>query len=353
MHDRPCARLRLRARDCARSCAWRGARSGRPCGQPRRPALCCARSCASLSVRWCRPCGQWRAAKLDEHFPLVIWQTGSGTQIEHERQRGHRESRDRDGERRDGLEEADPSERRRQQGAVVERLVSNGDAHRGGARADRAAAGDRDAAWHARREGEGVREGDQDRPHALDGRDAADARAGDLGLGPAAREREGSCRSRAAAPLRTRARRHRGGNGPEHPSEVRRGGDPGDLRDHGLAVRSGAELLRVAGGARRAGHGARRVENAGVLVDEDRERRAVVGVGAALRARRDHDPGERAGQLDHAGQGQPDAERGDDDGLRAGARQRRRGQRRRHVGQLRAERLQAGHRSTHWCGRKR
>src|SRR5208283_4520040 len=33
------------------------------------------------------------AGKLNDHFPLRIWQTGSGTQT-HECERGHRESRD-------------------------------------------------------------------------------------------------------------------------------------------------------------------------------------------------------------------------------------------------------------------
>ncbi len=41
--------------------------------------------------------------------------------------------------------------------------------------------------------------------------------------------------------------------------------------------------------------------------------------GPARRARRADPPRERARLVDHAGQGEPDAERGDDDGLRAGA----------------------------------
>ena len=60
-------------------------------------------------------------------------------------------------------------------------------------------------------------------------------------------------------------------------------------------------------------------------------------------SRRDRDSRERAGQLDHAGQGEPDAVRGDDDGVRAGDGERRRGQHRRRLRQLRAERLQAAH----------
>ena len=47
--------------------------------------------------------------------------------------------------------------------------------------------------------------------------------------------------------------------------------------------------------------------------------------GPALRHRRDHHPRERARQLDHAGQGQPDPVRGDDHGLRPGDGQRRGG----------------------------
>jgi fumarate hydratase class II len=52
--------------------------------------------------------------------------------------------------------------------------------------------------------------------------------------------------------------------------------------------------------------------------------------------------GERARQLDHAGQGQPDPVRGADDGVLSGVRQRRRGDLRRRERQFRAERLQAG-----------
>ena len=47
--------------------------------------------------------------------------------------------------------------------------------------------------------------------------------------------------------------------------------------------------------------------------------------GPRSRPRRDHHPGERARQLDHAGQGEPDPGGGADHGLRPGHRQRRRG----------------------------
>ena len=69
---------------------------------------------------------------LDEHFPLYVWQTGSGTQTNMNVQRGHLEPRDRDGGRRARLEDAGPSERPREHVAVVERHVPHRDAHRRG-----------------------------------------------------------------------------------------------------------------------------------------------------------------------------------------------------------------------------
>ena len=113
-------------------------------------------------------------------------------------------------------------------------------------------------------------------------------------------------------------------------------------RAHRPAVRLRAEQVRGARRARRARLRPRRAEDAGGVADEDRQRRALARLGAALRARRDPHSRERAGQLDHAGQGQPDPVRGADDALRPGVRQRRRDQRRRRVRQLRAQRLQAG-----------
>ncbi len=63
----------------------------------------------------------------------------------------------------------------------------------------------------------------------------------------------------------------------------------------------------------------------------------------ALRLGRAGAARERTRFLDHAGQGEPHAMRGADDGLRAGDGQRRRHWLRRLAGQLRIERLQTGH----------
>ena len=65
---------------------------------------------------------------------------------------------------------------------------------------------------------------------------------------------------------------------------------------------------------------ARRAEDAGRVADEDCQRRPLARERPALRARRDPHPRERAGQLDHAGQGQPHAVRGADDALLPGVR---------------------------------
>ena len=61
----------------------------------------------------------------------------------------------------------------------------------------------------------------------------------------------------------------------------------------------------------------------GASPDEDRQRHPLARLGSALRPRRAGAARERARLVDHAGQGQPDAERGDDDGLRPGDGQRR------------------------------
>ena len=67
---------------------------------------------------------------LDEHFPLFVWQTGSGTQTNMNVERGHLQPRDRDGGGRDGVEDARPPERPREHVAVLERHVPHRDAHR-------------------------------------------------------------------------------------------------------------------------------------------------------------------------------------------------------------------------------
>ena len=75
---------------------------------------------------------------------------------------------------------------------------------------------------------------------------------------------------------------------------------------------------------------------------QDRQRHPLPRLGPARRARRARAPGKRAGVVDHARQGQPDPVRGADPGLRPGIRQPYRGHLRRQPGPFRAERLQPG-----------
>ena len=75
---------------------------------------------------------------------------------------------------------------------------------------------------------------------------------------------------------------------------------------------------------------------------QDRKRHSLSRLGPALRARRTDPARERARLLDHARQGQSDAERGADDGVHARVRQSDDHRGRRIAGALRAERLQAG-----------
>ena len=70
--------------------------------------------------------------KLDDHFPLVVWQTGSGTQTNMNLNEviANRASEMLGGEL--GSQEAGSSQRSRQYEPVVERLVPDRDAHRRG-----------------------------------------------------------------------------------------------------------------------------------------------------------------------------------------------------------------------------
>ena len=90
--------------------------------------------------------------KLDAHFPLRVWQTGSGTQTNMNANEviSNRAIEIAGGEM--GSKNAGPSERRREQVAVVERHVPDGDVHRGGRAVERADPGSaKGAATRSRR----------------------------------------------------------------------------------------------------------------------------------------------------------------------------------------------------------
>ncbi len=225
-----------------------------------------------------------------------------------------------------------PSQRSRQHGPVVERRLPDGHARR--RRRGRSATRLIPSVGVLRdtlaQKAERVRRHRQDRPDAPDGRHAADPRPGDLGLGAAARQR-------ARSTSRSRSRIS---------SELALGGTAvgTGLNAHPeFAVRVAAELAKLTGhpfvtapnkfealsghDALLFAHGALKTLAASLMKIANDVRWMASGPRSGLGEI--VDPRERAGQLDHAGQGQPDAERGDDDGRRAGHGQRRRHQHRR------------------------
>ena len=122
-------------------------------------------------------------------------------------------------------------------------------------------------------------------------------------------------RRRPRRALPARARRHRGRHRPQRARRFGRRSRAraratdrqavrAPRRDKFAALSAHDAVVNVERGA---AHARRRR-------DEDRERRALVRERAARGPRRDHDPRQRARLVDHAGQGQPDAVRGADDG---------------------------------------
>ena len=139
--------------------------------------------------------------KLDDHFPLVVWQTGSGTQSNMNANEviSNRAIEMLGGEH--GLEEAGPSERPRQHEPVVERHLSDGDAHRrgrGDPSTDLLPGAAASCATRSNDKAQALGEDHQDRPHPHPGRDAAHPRPGILRLHAAGRERHRAHRADAA-----------------------------------------------------------------------------------------------------------------------------------------------------------
>jgi fumarate hydratase class II len=108
-----------------RACARHRQAGGRARQHRARPARC-RRSVRRSS----RAAQEVIDGKLDDHFPAGGLADRLRHAVQHERQRGDLQPRDRDARRRDRLQEADPSERPRQHEPVVERHLPDGDACR-------------------------------------------------------------------------------------------------------------------------------------------------------------------------------------------------------------------------------
>ena len=121
--------------------------------------------------------------KLDDHFPLVVWQTGSGTQTNMNLNEVIANRANEIARRQARRQGTGSSQRPRQHEPVVERCISDGDAYRRcRAHPRRPDSGAHRTASRIAQEGKSVRENRQDRPDPHPGCDAADARTGILGL---------------------------------------------------------------------------------------------------------------------------------------------------------------------------
>ena len=244
---------------------------------------------------------------------------------QHERQRGHRQSCDRDARRHPRDEDAGTPQRSRQPLAIVERQLSGGDAHRRGAGLQPPpAAGASRAPRGAGGEGAGLRRHHQDRPDPHPGRNAAEPGPGVFRLCGADRMRDRAGRGRSAADPAPGPGRHRRRHRTEHGGRLRRSLRRRGRPNHRLCLRHRAEQVRGAGGPRRSRRRLGRAERPCGLIEQDRQRHPLPRLRPAQRSRRADPAGERARLVDHAGKGEPHPVRGPDPGLRAGDGQPRR-----------------------------
>ena len=293
----------------------------------------------------CVPPREVEDGLLDDQFPLSVWQTGSGTQSN---MNANEVIANRAIELAGGAlgsktpihpnDDVNMSQSSNDTFPTAMHLAA------APAVARRLVPSVRAPARRAGGQGRRLRGDRQDRPHPPPGRGAADPRPGVLRLrgparrrpGPAAKPACPACTSWPSAARRSaRASTRRPGFGEAVAARL--------AAATGLPFVSAPNKFAALAVARRPGRRPRRDPHAGDRPDQDRQRPALARLGAALRPRRAAPAGERARLVDHARQGQPDAVRGADDGLRRGAGPRRHDRLRRLAGQLRAERLQAGH----------
>ena len=142
----------------------------------------------------------------------------------------------------------------------------------------------------------------QDRPHPSAGRRAPDFRTGIRRLGQPAGARHQAPGAGPRRALRSRHRRDRGRHGPERASGICRARGKEDRRTYRASLPLPSQQVRRAFRARRNRLCPGRDGNAGRFADEDFERHPLAGFRPALRPGRTHHSGERAGLVDHARQ---------------------------------------------------
>ena len=202
----------------------------------------------------------------------------------------------------------------------LQRHLPDGDAHRGGPRDRRPARARRSApARRARRQGERLRRRHQDRPHAPHGRRARSRSARSSRATSPSSTPTSSASSRCSPGLYELA-----AGGTAVGTGLNTHPEFGERVAAAIAALTGQALRHRAQQVRRPGRATTRwssptgaLKTLARVAHQDRRRPALAGLGPALGPRRAAAARERAGQLDHAGQGQPHPVRGDDHGLRS------------------------------------
>ena len=286
--------------------------------------------------------------KLDDQFPLVVWQTGSGTQSNMNVNEviANRANELLGGRR--GAKDADPSQRSRQHEPVVERLLSDRHAHRRGAgdlvrSADSGAARICTPRWRTKTKAFCR----SSRSAAPTPRTPTPLTLGQEFSGYAAQVKSRHrARARRADELYPLAQGGTAvGTGLNAPTAFARLFAAKARRHHRPALRHRAQQVRGAGRAWRDRVRARRAQRTWPPTCS----RSPTTFASSARARAPAWAslmlaGKRAGLVDHARQSQSDPVRSADHGLLPGVRQRDHDRRRGKPGPLRTQRLQAGHR---------
>ena len=262
--------------------------------------------------------------RLDDHFPPGGLADGLGHPVEHERQRGDLQPRHREAGRGDGLQVAGAPQRPRQHEPVVQRHLPH--RHARGLRDGRLAPPDARAGAPSRRAGgqvQGVRPHHQDRPHPHAGRHAADAGAGVRRLLLAGRHGRSAHQGEPLRPVRNwRRAARRWAPGSTRPWASPRRWPGGSRRSPACPFVTAPNKFEAlaAHDAMVFAHGA--INSAAVALFKIANDIRFLGSGPRSGLGRAGPAGERARQLDHAGQGEPDPGGGADHGLHPRVRQR-------------------------------